>query len=596
MLQYSGQIEERNPVKKLTFLIAISMIIGIVWWNRYELIYSVYGFLNRPEKPRMTPIRTQRLEIEYVPSPYLSEAKIKEVQDSLIRDLESAEKELDVTLASTLRVFLFNNWEEIGSFTGHVPLAQVDPKSNKLYYVVNEKLDGTRERLEFVLLLRQKYGKPGFPAWGPYMAASLSGVWNQRNLNEWAEFLVSRGLTPTFPQFFNDSGHYSPYLLYPWNAIFARFVKETFGWNAALGLYRTGQPPLGYENQWAEYQKNLPPASKAPAYHFRPEFQKGVSYAYANSYDAGYATRQSQKSLDLLRQNRVEWIASIPYGYMREPDSTRIGYAGDSIFSESDEGLFALTEDSKARGMKVMLKPQIWLSHSSWPGNIKFTDNISWERWFLSYENWILHYAIIAELTGADLLCIGTELVETTVQKPDLWKKLIARVRGVYHGPIVYAANWGKEFEQVTFWQELDYIGLDNYYPVRGYTKEHPDSIKENFQLQKEKIEKIAHQYQKPVLFTEIGFVATEGAGMGARESDYSSYNEEIQAVCYRLTLETYWGEPWFCGMYWWKWFSDPEDRGRRADTHSPSGRPAEQVMKEWYQKERLCYERRTMQ
>ncbi len=295
-------------MKKPALLILILLMLGVAWWNRYELIYSVYGFFNRPQKPQMAAIRTQRMEIEYVPGSYLSETRIKSIQENLVRDLESAERELGITLASVLKVYLFNSWEEIGNFTGHVPLAQADPKTNKLYYIVNEKLDGTKERLEFVLLLRQKYGNPGVPEWGRYMAASLSGVWNQRKLNEWADFLLPRDLTPRFPEFFTDKGHYSPYLLNPWNAIFARFVKENFGWNAALNLYRTGQPPAGYQNQWSEYQQNLPRTQKPPAYAFRPEFQKGISYAYANSYEAGYATRNSQKSLDLLKQNRAEWI------------------------------------------------------------------------------------------------------------------------------------------------------------------------------------------------------------------------------------------------------------------------------------------------
>jgi hypothetical protein len=50
--------------------------------------------------------------------------------------------------------------------------------------------------------------------------------------------------------------------------------------------------------------------------------------------------------------------------------------------------------------------------------------------------------------------------------------------------------------------------------------------------------------------------------------------------------METYWKEPWFAGMYWWKWFSDPSDRGRNADPHSPHGRLAETVLRRWYQLE----------
>jgi hypothetical protein len=156
-------------------------------------------------------------------------------------------------------------------------------------------------------------------------------------------------------------------------------------------------------------------------------------------------------------------------------------------------------------------------------------------------------------------------------------------VRQVYHGPLVYAANYGKEFEGIAFWDTLDYLGLDNYYPVRASSSEGVDVIKAGFLQQKERLKAISLKYHKPVLFTEIGYMANNSAGMGSAEANDENYNEQMQAHCYRLAMETYWNEPWFSGMYWWKWFSDESDRGRDADPHSPHGRAAEIVLKEWY-------------
>ena len=36
----------------------------------------------------------------------------------------------------------------------------------------------------------------------------------------------------------------------------------------------------------------------------------------------------------------------------------------------------------------------------------------------------------------------------------------------IYSGKLVYSANWGEEFEQLSFWNELDFIGIDCYYPL----------------------------------------------------------------------------------------------------------------------------------
>jgi hypothetical protein len=241
----------------------------------------------------------------------------------------------------------------------------------------------------------------------------------------------------------------------------------------------------------------------------------------------------------------------------------------------------------KKRKLKMMLKPQLWISPHSWPGNIDFKTSDEWKAWFLSYERWLIHYTILAEYLQADLLCIGTELVQATLKHPELWRSLIKRIRQIYSGPIVYAANYGKEFEGISFWESLDYVGLDNYYPVRSNTHEGIVEMKQGFEKQREKIQEIAEKYNKPVLFTEIGYMANIGAGMGSREYDFPEYNQDLQAECYRLAMETYWHQTWFAGMYFWKWFSDPNDRGIKADPHSPHGRPAGEIMARWYGQKR---------
>jgi Glycoside Hydrolase Family 113 len=320
---------------------------------------------------------------------------------------------------------------------------------------------------------------------------------------------------------------------------------------------------------------------------FHPEFQKGVSYAYANGYDTGYASTKSTRSLDELQSLGVNWVAAIPYGFMRSSDSTEIRFAGNSAFAENDQSMFALAKDAKARKMKIMMKPQIWVSHRSWPGEIDFANETDWDRWFEAYRTWILHYAQMAESMRADLLCIGTELCQTTQKKPDSWRKLIADIREVYHGPLVYAANYGSEFERITFWDALDYMGLDNYYPVRSSKNENLDDMRQAFAKQKLMLQAQVKRFGKPLIFTEIGYRAVETAGMGTSEDESSAYNEQMQDACYKLAFETYWNENWFYGMYWWKWFSDPDDKGRDADLHSPHGRLAEKTIKIWYGKER---------
>lgn len=567
-------------MKKLVLILVALVLMGFGWWNKRALFWFYWSVRNRPPHLEFTEYRTDPLRILYVKSPYLSK-NIKAIAGRTLENLAQAEKVTGASLPElTLRVY--NDYEEKGADAREITVAHADPDDNTIYCIVNEHLDGTRERLEYELLLRACCGKPYSPERGRIAAAALGGMWNQKPLEEWRSFLLQRNLYPA-PEEAQDT---SPFIRIPWNALRLQLLRSKYGWDALAAFYSKNIVPDGLDQLWK--QAKDPAAQPAePRQPFRPEFQKGISYAYDNSYSGGYATSKSRQSLDLLRKDHVEWIAAIPYGFMRSPDSTSIGTPGHSIFTESDESLFALSAFARARGMKVMLKPQLWVSHYSWTGMVDFKDEPSWDRWFGSYENWLLHYAIVAELTHADLLCIGTELVKTTLTHPDRWRKMITRIREVYHGPLVYAANYGEEFEKLQFWDALDYIGLDNYYAVRSDAKQGLNEMKAGFAQQKERVASVARKWNKPLLFTEIGYHANPGAGMGPKEEEIDGYDESMQADCYRLALETYWNEPWFYGMYWWKWFSNSDDVGKDADIHSPHGRIAEKVMADWYAKNR---------
>ena len=538
----------------------------------------------KPQEISLKEFSSGRLRIFYVPNAYLT-ANLKTLIKQLESNLEQAEQLLGRSAGKDWTIYLYGTWEEKGNHTNDVRLSHSDPTSGSIHCIVNESWNGIAERPEFQVLLRLAHG-PGFTAqWEDYVSSGLAEVWFGKTLDDWETFLKTRNLLPNLPATLKDR-QISRFVRQPWGASFARFIKQEYGWNALIQTYKTGALPDRYESRW---QQKLAAIAVVPIQKraILREFQKGMSYAYWNSYDGGYASRKSGRSLDKLKNIGVNAVASIPYGFMRSNNALDIRYPGHHIAGENDESLWALAQDAQKRNMMVMLKPQLWISHSSWPGNIRFDSHEEWNLWLDSYEKWILHYAIVAELTGADLLCIGTELVQATLSNPARWRTIIENVRHVYTGPLTYAANWGREFEELPFWDALDYIGLDNYYPVRSSESDDVPEMKAAFERQKTEIRKRALQFCRPVLFTEIGYMANSKAGMGQKEfeADDTDYDENAQQTVYHLALETYWNEPWFMGMYWWKWFSEPEDRGRTADEHSPHGRKAERTVAEWYSK-----------
>ena len=119
--------------------------------------------------------------------------------------------------------------------------------------------------------------------------------------------------------------------------------------------------------------------------------------------------------LDPLLASNVEWIVQTPFGWQERWDSTDILLATDGriLWGERDEGLRVTTKLAKERGLKVMLKPHLWLrdrSNDMWRGKISMPTEEAWATWFGEYRTFIMHYARLAAELDIEAFCIGTEL------------------------------------------------------------------------------------------------------------------------------------------------------------------------------------------
>src|SRR5262249_5010892 len=127
----------------------------------------------------------------------------------------------------------------------------------------------------------------------------------------------------------------------------------------------------------------------------------------------------------------------------------------------SDDSLRHIIRRARAIGLKVMLKPHVDL-----PGDL---DRATIRprhtgRWFAAYVVFAQHYARIATAEKVDEFVVGTELAGVSGDRPG-WSGVVRAVRGLFAGPVVYAANYD-EYRRVAFWDLLDLIGVDAYWPV----------------------------------------------------------------------------------------------------------------------------------
>ena len=168
---------------------------------------------------------------------------------------------------------------------------------------------------------------------------------------------------------------------------------------------------------------------------------------------------------EVVRLN-ANHAAIMPFGFIKEINSPEIIFnTKRQWFGETKKGGMQYIKLLHKNGIRTMVKPQIWIWKGEFTGTLKMASEEDWKILEKSYENFIITYAEMAEETKSELFCIGTELEQFVLMRPDFWKGLIAKVRLVYSGKLTYAANWD-EYPRVPFWQDLDYIGIDAYFPL----------------------------------------------------------------------------------------------------------------------------------
>lgn len=324
-----------------------------------------------------------------------------------------------------------------------------------------------------------------------------------------------------------------------------------------------------------------------PAKHDHIPLYKGVCFVGGRIVDDSHFAK--------LAENKVNWISQTPFAYQNDYNKPkmRMNLGRYAPWGESKRGISETTRLAKKYGIKTILKPHIWMrsrGSDKWRSDIAMESEADWQEWFENYTRFIVHYATLADSIGIEALSIGTELHQTVVQKPDEWRKIIKKIRAVYKGKLTYSGNWYKEFEDVTFWDDLDFIGVQGYFPLSD--KKHPsvEEMKKGWETHIPQLRALHKKYNKQIVFTEIGYKSSPSTAITPWEwhEEFSAFDDEIslktQADCYEAFFQTFWNEPWFDGVFFWKWFPDyTYISGRGSDLFSPQYKPAEKVMQKWF-------------
>jgi len=282
----------------------------------------------------------------------------------------------------------------------------------------------------------------------------------------------------------------------------------------------------------------------------------------------------------------ANYAAIMPFGFIKNLEHPEIVHnTNRQWFGETRAGGKQYIEELKKKNIKIMVKPQIWVSRGEFTGNIKMSSEENWKALEDSYTSFILEYTELAEEVNSEILCIGTELELFIKHRPEYWSNLIKKIKTIYKGKLTYAANWD-EFKRTPFWSEVDFIGVDAYFPLSKNKTPTVKDCKVGWQKHKAVIKSLSEKYEKPILFTEYGYRSMDYTGKEPWESDHTiqSLNFEGQTNATQALFEEFWSEEWFAGGFVWKWFHDYEESGGEKDNQfTPQNKPAEAVIKDYF-------------
>ena len=155
---------------------------------------------------------------------------------------------------------------------------------------------------------------------------------------------------------------------------------------------------------------------------------------------------------------------------------------------------------------------------------LKYNDTLAskhlWVRGFDNYKNSkaYLEAKIATNKKWATQVCYSDtgNINQINISREYLnkkWEELIKQTKELYSGNITYAANFDN-YQEVGFWKDLNFIGINAYFPLRKYQPIISDTVKRTLFLNAwdsifMEIDSFRIDNQlnnNPVIFTELGY------------------------------------------------------------------------------------------
>ena len=302
-------------------------------------------------------------------------------------------------------------------------------------------------------------------------------------------------------------------------------------------------------------------------------------------YDPGFGFKDAflnptsdAQIVNVIKPMGVNWVAIFASCYMSTIHSPVVR-CDESLGVPNDASLRHAIALAKSQGLRVLFKPGILIQETGIALDVRMQSEADWQSFFDSYGAAMVHWAELSEETGVDYFAVGTEM-SGTQQRETEWRQLIQDVRAVYSGPLTYCANSGSE-TGVTWWDALDAIGVDAYYPLVVSENPTVEQIKTAWTPYVTLLDGLAKKWGKSIIFTEAGYTS-QNMSLRTPWGDRSDQPIDLQeqADGYQALLETFSDKPWWQGVFWFHQSAAPVEGGIAGQLWEIDGKPAENVLR----------------
>ncbi len=310
-----------------------------------------------------------------------------------------------------------------------------------------------------------------------------------------------------------------------------------------------------------------------------------------------FASSGGKQETTISQKTNANWVSLSPIIAIDDKSEQFPPFKYDFPVSAEVEKMKVIIPKMVNSGLyNIMLKP---LTHfgdvnenirdSSFWGDFYVDREDVWQDIERTYTELFYEFAKLSEeFPEVKLLAIGNELKEFSKRRPQFFKELIAKIRADFPNlKLTYAANWD-EYESISFWDDLDYIGINSYFPLVNKKTPSIVDVQQALVPVKNTLNTLSCQLEKPILFTEYGFRSID---YGAWEAwllgnvTTSNHNYEVQNNSYIAFFETFWGEDWVAGGFFWEWkilingeINNPKENGWYVND-----KPVEEIIRDRY-------------